>query len=41
MNPRDLAFSLQCVLGFPIMVANMMVWDVTSIYELSTCAGLS
>ena len=34
MNPRDLAFALHCVLGFPITVANMMVWDATSIYEL-------
>ena len=34
MNPRDLAFTLHCVLGFPVTVGSLMVWDATSLFEL-------
>ena len=34
MNARDLAFSLHCSLGLPVNVANLMVWDATSLFEL-------
>ena len=34
LNPRDLAFTLHCVLGFPVTVGSLMVWDATSLFEL-------
>ena len=34
MNPRDLAFTLHCVLEFPVTVGSLMVWDATSLFEL-------